>query len=67
MGSILGYDALCRPSHYNSRHDSENSILDTEFDFQEVDRHLTAPGNRRRSSSARYSKFLKKNVGFIFF
>jgi len=26
----LGYDALCRSVQYQSRHDSENSILDTD-------------------------------------
>jgi hypothetical protein len=30
VGSILGYDALCRSVQYQSRHDSENSILDTD-------------------------------------
>lgn len=30
VGSILGYDALCRTVQYQSRHDSENSILDTD-------------------------------------
>lgn len=35
VGSILGYDALCRTVQYQSRHDSENSILDT--DGQPVD------------------------------
>ncbi|XP_046390635.1 protein retinal degeneration B isoform X2 [Ischnura elegans] len=28
VGAILGYDALCRTAQYQSRHDSENSILD---------------------------------------
>lgn len=31
VGSILGYDALCRTIKYQSRHDSENSILDTDI------------------------------------
>ncbi|KAG8232021.1 hypothetical protein J437_LFUL012045, partial [Ladona fulva] len=31
VGSILGYDALCRTAQYQSRHDSENSILDAEM------------------------------------
>ncbi|XP_069686277.1 protein retinal degeneration B isoform X6 [Periplaneta americana] len=30
VGSILGYDSLCRSVQYQSRHDSENSILDTD-------------------------------------
>ncbi|XP_021934128.1 protein retinal degeneration B isoform X3 [Zootermopsis nevadensis] len=29
VGSILGYDALCRSIQYQSHHDSDNSILDT--------------------------------------
>ncbi|KAL7294405.1 hypothetical protein TKK_0012407 [Trichogramma kaykai] len=58
VGSILAYDALCRTSQYQSRHDSENSILEpTQHDNHEsattVDdgRHLSAPSPRRRSSS----------------
>ncbi|XP_071449416.1 protein retinal degeneration B [Hetaerina americana] len=31
VGAILGYDALCRTAQYQSRHDSENSILDGEY------------------------------------
>lgn len=31
VGSILGYDALCRVAKYQSRHGSENSILDTDI------------------------------------
>nr|CAD7586071.1 unnamed protein product [Timema genevievae] len=61
VGSILGYDSLCRSQQYQSRHDSENSILDTDT-TQNVDdadngvthtdnRHLSAPNPRRRSSS----------------
>lgn len=54
MGSILAYDALCRNTQYSSRHDSENSILDTEIEITEgIDKHLTAPTPRRRSSSTR--------------
>ncbi|KAJ8680190.1 hypothetical protein QAD02_015977 [Eretmocerus hayati] len=56
VGSILTYDALCRTSQYQSRHDSENSIL--EHDHHEASggtcddgRHLSAPSPRRRSSS----------------
>lgn len=30
VGSILAYDALCRATKYQSRHGSENSILDSE-------------------------------------
>lgn len=57
MGSILAYDALCRNIRYQSRHGSENSILDTETnphrdDLQVNDTgHLIAPSPRRRSSS----------------
>lgn len=31
VGSILGYDALCRIAKYQSRNGSENSILDTDI------------------------------------
>lgn len=31
VGSVLGYDSLCRSAQYQSRHDSENSILDTDI------------------------------------
>ncbi|XP_024940264.1 protein retinal degeneration B isoform X4 [Cephus cinctus] len=59
VGSILAYDALCRSAQYQSRNDSENSIL--ENDNQGMDnnggnedgRHLSAPSPRRRSSSTR--------------
>ncbi|CAH1098537.1 unnamed protein product [Psylliodes chrysocephalus] len=57
MGSILGYDSLCRTFKYASRHGSENSILDTDFqkgiDDVHINEtgHLTAPSPRRRSSS----------------
>ncbi|XP_011306274.1 protein retinal degeneration B isoform X2 [Fopius arisanus] len=56
VGSILGYDALCRTVQYQSRHDSENSILDNdnqtgENGAGEDNRHLSAPTPRRRSSS----------------
>lgn len=59
MGSVLAYDALVRSFQYNSRHDSENSILDTEItipndplDQQYLNKsHLQAPTPRRRSSS----------------
>ncbi|KAK4872443.1 hypothetical protein RN001_014472 [Aquatica leii] len=57
VGSILAYDALSRPTRCQSRHSSENSILDTEFvvvkDEVQVNEtgHLTAPLPRRRSSS----------------
>lgn len=57
VGSILAYDALCRSSQYQSRHDSENSILDNdnqaESAYSEDHKHLTAPTPRRRSSSTR--------------
>ncbi|PSN38012.1 Protein retinal degeneration B [Blattella germanica] len=64
VGSILGYDALCRTGQYQSRHDSENSILDTDGPAAEEtieisaeglhpNKHLSAPAPRRRSSSTR--------------
>ena len=57
VGSILAYDALCRSSQYQSRHDSENSILDNdnqgESTHSEENKHLSAPSPRRRSSSTR--------------
>lgn len=56
MGSILGYDALCRTAQYTSRHNSENSILDTDVEVAEGnEKHLMAPVPRRRSSSTRYT------------
>lgn len=58
MGSIVGYDALCRSQQYQSRHASENSILDSDINFyneivieQSSRQHLSAPSPRRRSSS----------------
>ncbi|XP_031779472.1 protein retinal degeneration B isoform X4 [Nasonia vitripennis] len=55
VGSILAYDALCRSAQYQSRHDSENSILDNDNHENsgpyEDGRHLSAPSPRRRSSS----------------
>lgn len=59
MGSVLAYDAMNRSLQYQSRHDSENSILDTEIiipnDPSEQNylnkSHLQAPTPRRRSSS----------------
>lgn len=58
MGSIVGYDALCRSQQYQSRHASENSILDTDINVynevgveQSSKQHLQAPSPRRRSSS----------------
>ncbi|XP_048507516.1 protein retinal degeneration B isoform X3 [Athalia rosae] len=57
VGSILGYDTLCRSSQYQSRHDSENSILENDNqvgednDGNEDGKHLSAPSPRRRSSS----------------
>ncbi|KOB72915.1 Protein retinal degeneration B [Operophtera brumata] len=59
MGSVLAYDAMNRALQYQSRHDSENSILDTEIiipnDPSEQNylnkSHLQAPTPRRRSSS----------------
>ncbi|XP_026484704.1 protein retinal degeneration B [Vanessa tameamea] len=59
MGSVLAYDALCRTLQYQSRHDSENSILDTEITIPNEPSenylnksHLQAPIPRRRSSTA---------------
>ncbi|XP_044015290.1 protein retinal degeneration B isoform X2 [Aphidius gifuensis] len=58
VGSILAYDALCRTTNSQSRHDSENSILDNDNqqiinnnDIGDDGKHLTAPIPRRRSSS----------------
>ncbi|XP_034941683.1 protein retinal degeneration B isoform X2 [Chelonus insularis] len=53
VGSILTYDALCRTVQYQSRHDSENSILETDNTGENNgdDKHLSAPSPRRRSSS----------------
>ncbi|XP_066591659.1 protein retinal degeneration B isoform X3 [Prorops nasuta] len=57
VGSILAYDALCRSYQYQSRHNSENSILDTSNPPAESNgtnedgKHLSAPSPRRRSSS----------------
>lgn len=58
MGSVLAYDSLIRTLQYQSRHDSENSILETEItiphDLTEHylnKSHLQAPVPRRRSSS----------------
>ncbi|XP_008190810.2 protein retinal degeneration B isoform X2 [Tribolium castaneum] len=56
IGSILAYDALCRSTKYQSRHGSENSILDNDnYHRDEVQinetGYLTAPSPRRRSSS----------------
>ncbi|CAH0548015.1 unnamed protein product [Brassicogethes aeneus] len=56
IGSILGYDALCRTLKYASRHGSENSILDNDAGFKDEVQvnetgHLVAPSPRRRSSS----------------
>lgn len=63
VGSILAYDALCRSVQYQSRHDSENSILENDNQagvennggILDDPKHLTAPSPRRRSSSTRYS------------
>ncbi|XP_050346960.1 protein retinal degeneration B [Nymphalis io] len=59
MGSVLSYDALIRTWQYQSRHDSENSILDTEITIPNEPTenylnksHLQAPTPRRRSSTA---------------
>ncbi|XP_043676418.1 protein retinal degeneration B isoform X1 [Vespula pensylvanica] len=56
VGSILAYDALCRSTHYHSRYNSENNILDTSNQgienngISEDGKHLNAPSPRRRSS-----------------
>ncbi|XP_011495089.1 PREDICTED: protein retinal degeneration B [Ceratosolen solmsi marchali] len=54
VGSILAYDALCRSSQFQSRHDSENSILNNDnHEYNggyEDGKHLAAPIPRRRSS-----------------
>ncbi|XP_035721688.1 protein retinal degeneration B-like isoform X2 [Vespa mandarinia] len=56
VGSILAYDALCRSTHYHSRYNSENNILDTSNQGTENDgisedgKHLSATLPRRRSS-----------------
>lgn len=58
VGSILAYDALCR-SHYHSRYNSENNILDTSNQgtenngVSEDGKHLNAPSPRRRSSGTK--------------
>ncbi|KAF5282248.1 hypothetical protein FQR65_LT14380 [Abscondita terminalis] len=77
VGSILAYDALCRPTRYQSRHGSENSILDTEIvvmkDEVQVNEtgHLVAPTPRRRSSSTSdqgsYPKFEFEVSDFFMF
>ncbi|KAL3276185.1 hypothetical protein HHI36_020904 [Cryptolaemus montrouzieri] len=56
IGSILAYDALCRVLKLQSRHGSENSILDVDClhkdELQVNDAgYLAAPSPRRRSSS----------------
>nr|CAI5848674.1 unnamed protein product [Callosobruchus analis] len=55
MGSLLAYDALCRTSKFPSRHGSENSILESDLNKDDVQvnetGHLAAPSPRRRSSS----------------
>ena len=59
IGSVLAYDALNRTLQYQSRRDSESSILDTEITIPNDPTeqhylnktHLQAPTPRRRSSS----------------
>ncbi|XP_025836899.1 protein retinal degeneration B isoform X2 [Agrilus planipennis] len=55
VGSILAYDVMCRANKYQSRHGSENSIVDQDVIANEVivneTGHLVAPPPRRRSSS----------------
>ncbi|KAI4472055.1 phosphatidylinositol transfer protein [Holotrichia oblita] len=57
IGSILTYDAMCRTTKYQSRHGSENSILDQDpISFRDNVQIndtglLIAPSPRRRSSS----------------
>ncbi|KAL0133524.1 hypothetical protein PUN28_000927 [Cardiocondyla obscurior] len=70
VGSILGYDALCRATQH-SRHSSENSILEgsgqqsTEISGNEDGKHLAAPSPRRRSSGTSDNK-LDFEVGDFF-
>ncbi|XP_076382327.1 retinal degeneration B isoform X3 [Megalopta genalis] len=49
VGAILTYDALCRSAQ--SRHNSENNILDSQVENNDDGRHLAAPSPRRKSSS----------------
>ncbi|XP_021694919.1 protein retinal degeneration B isoform X2 [Aedes aegypti] len=61
MGGVLAHDALCR---VNARHGSEASGLDHIVDFMEVNdldvnKLLTAPSPRRRSSSTSDSRLPK--------
>ena len=60
FGSVIAHDALCRS---NSRHGSEGSSLDNLdiIDTNELDatKLLTAPTNRRRSSSTSESRLPK--------
>ncbi|KAG5874802.1 hypothetical protein JTB14_012438 [Gonioctena quinquepunctata] len=55
IGSILAYDSLCRTIKYASRHGSENSILENDFQKDDIQinesGYLAAPSPRRRSSS----------------
>lgn len=60
VGSILAYDALCRTVQYQSRNDSENSILDNDNQLSfnhdnniihDDGKYLTTNITRRRSSS----------------
>ncbi|XP_049861390.1 protein retinal degeneration B isoform X3 [Schistocerca gregaria] len=51
VGSILGFDALCRFIHYQSRHDSENSILDSEYPQQVEDAIDSAKSNNRQGGA----------------
>ncbi|XP_059481583.1 protein retinal degeneration B isoform X2 [Neocloeon triangulifer] len=75
IGSILGYDALCRSAQFHSRHDSCNSVNDEEkappqSDWADSDahtqRHLSAPPPRRRSSSNSDQNKLDFDVGDFF-
>ncbi|XP_039751202.1 protein retinal degeneration B isoform X2 [Pararge aegeria] len=74
MGSVLAFDALCRTLRYQSRHDSESSILDTEITIPSEPTenylnksHLQAPTPRRRSSTASDNQTkLEFEVGDIF-
>ncbi|XP_050514264.1 protein retinal degeneration B isoform X3 [Diabrotica virgifera virgifera] len=63
IGSILAYDSLCRTAKYVSRHGSENSILESDFQKYDVHinetGHLTAPSPRRRSSSTSDQSHIK--------
>ncbi|KAK0074786.1 hypothetical protein PV325_007810, partial [Microctonus aethiopoides] len=66
IGSILAYDVLCRSMHYQSRHNSENNILENDNQGQnhvwdEDAKYLSAPKPRRKSSTSEQTEQLKLN------